>query len=215
MDQHDPPPHNPYQPPQLPPRSGLHLGDEPLVFAQTPQQRNDGPRGLGGWLILVGIGLVLTPVKNAMVLFTLHLPLFFGDAWEQLTMPGNEHYHPMYAPLIAFETIGNGAFVLFGLTALVLFFRKSRRFPRWMIALQVANVLFAVGDMVLGMQIPEVAQSPDEGVKYIVRASVGALIWIPYMLTSKRVRNTFVGPVRPTPRIEPRWDETERSAGTA
>ena len=31
---------------------------------------------------LVGIGLVLTPIKNGMVLLSLHMPIFTGDAWE-------------------------------------------------------------------------------------------------------------------------------------
>lgn len=200
---------NPYQAPQSA-RSGLQLGDEPLVFAQTPQQRNAGPEGIGGWLILMTIGLVVTVLSNLLIVATTTRMLGNGN-WAEFTTPGAAYYHPLMGPLLMFELIGNSAFALSALVMLVLLFTKSRWFPRGMIAMYVASVLFLGADLFIGMQVPAVAQEIGASVTALVRAIFAAAIWIPYLLVSKRVRNTFVDrrdSGRRTLRREPRWDVT-------
>lgn len=151
------------------------------------------PRGLGGWLILPAIGLCITPVRMLMVLAADFLPIFREGYWEILTTPGSAAYHYLYAPLIIYEIAANLAFALFAVVLLFLFFRKSHRFPPLCIAYYAANVLFVVSDWVLGGCIPDLAAQPDPGaMQELVRSVVGAGIWIPYMLRSQRVKNTFV-----------------------
>lgn len=199
---------NPYQAPQSA-RGGLQLGDEPLVFAQTPQQRNGGPEGIGGWLILLIVGLVSTVLSNLMA--TVAALRLIGDgSWAAVTTPGNALYHPLFGTLLTFELIGNAAFALYAIVMLVLMFTKSPWFPRGMIAMYVASVLYLVGDLVIGMQVPSVAAEPSGSIAALARSAAVALIWIPYLLTSKRVRNTFVHKpgITPHARREPRWDAT-------
>lgn len=195
---------NPYQAPRSS-RGGLQLGDQPLEFALTPEQRNAGPSGLGGWLILVGLKLVVSIFVNSGALLTQFLPLFRNGVWAALTTPGSDGYHPLWGPLVLLETVGNGAFLVASLVLLAMFFMKSPSFPRWMIALLIANVLFQCLDVLLGSRIPGVVDASQAGTT-IGRATVGALIWVPYLLSSTRVRNTFRAPWKPAPRREPRWD---------
>jgi len=57
----------------------------------------DGPRGIGGWLILPILGLVFTSVYGLLGLATIHLPLFTRGYWSAVTTLGAAAYHPLWA----------------------------------------------------------------------------------------------------------------------
>lgn len=158
-------------------------------------QTVDGPRGIGGWLILPAIGLFVFPVRVAISLITDYWPLFQGGVWRNLTAPGSEVYHPLWAPVIAVEIAFKAGFVLLDLALLYLLFARSHRFPKAFIAFALLYLAFVVGDAAVAWQIPAVAARGLEGVGAEVAPSlVVAAIWVPYMLVSKRVRNTFKAP---------------------
>ena len=193
---------DPYRAPQSR-RGSLTLGDQPLQFAQTPQERNAGPEGLGGWLIVIGIKLVITMLVGCRML-TLIVPIFSGDAWALITTPGNDAYHPLFGPLIIFEIVMNIVLVGSSLTLLVMFFRKSPSFPRWMIALMVFGPILTIVDLYWANQIPSAQLAADEGdITDLARTIASACIWVPYLLVSKRVRNTFKARRTSRRRIEP------------
>jgi hypothetical protein len=82
----------------------------------------------------------------------------------------------------------------FTLWLLVLFFKKSKKFPKlaiiWLLAIGVVQII----DFLLIQQIPSVASQPAgmDAIKYMGRSIVGIIIWVPYFLRSQRVKNTFV-----------------------
>ena len=88
------------------------------------------------------------------------------------------------------------------MAAAVLFFRQSPLFPRFYIGILVVSLVFFASDLWLASRVrPEdpfflLARLPG-----LVATTVSFLVWVPYMLLSKRVKNTFVDPtrlVRPT-----------------
>lgn len=169
---------NPYAAPQAP------VGD--------PPPKADGPRGIGGWLILPVIGLLVFPVRVLISLATDYWPIFQGGIWGNLTTPGTEVYHPLWAPVIVGEIFFNVAFFAFDLVLLYLLFTKSHRFPKAFVAFALSNLLFIVCDAALAWQIPAVAARGVAGLAgEIARSLAVVAIWVPYMLVSKRVRNTF------------------------
>ncbi|WP_315833033.1 DUF2569 family protein [Bradyrhizobium prioriisuperbiae] len=81
-----------------------------------------------------------------------------------------------------------------------LFFRKSRKFPlyfiyQWLAAIFVplAAALWVVVTLsaATGQSMSEVAKFDSKEVGRLVATAVAALIWIPYILKSRRVANTF------------------------
>jgi hypothetical protein len=151
------------------------------------------PKGIGGWLILVVIGLLISPIRICYHLVTVHWPIFRDGAWPILTTPGTEVYHALWAPLIAFEIAGNLLTLALGLVTLWFLVRKSRLTPILAITWLMVNTAFVVADYFAANLIPAIAaQSDPDSTKELLRSIVAASIWIPYFLLSKRVKATFV-----------------------
>ncbi len=120
-------------------------------------------------------------------------PIFRDGAWDQLTTPGTPSYHAFWAPFLAFEIVGNIVSMALGLTTLFYLLRKSHNTPKVAILWYTWGAALVVIDSFAGNLIPAVAAQPDPAsTKELIRALIGAAIWIPYFLVSKRVKATFV-----------------------
>ncbi|MGO4778753.1 DUF2569 family protein [Lysobacter sp. 2RAB21] len=109
---------------------------------------------------------------------------------------------PMRASL-TFVFSSKGVLLLLNLIALVLFFAKSRWFPRVFIAWWVGNAVAATIAVLLVRHMVATRLLETEG--YLLRSTlidmVCALLfgafWISYTLMSKRMKNTFGGGPKP------------------
>jgi multisubunit Na+/H+ antiporter MnhC subunit len=148
--------------------------------------------GIGGWLILVAFILLRAPIAVLVTLFRAVFPLLQHDTWAALTTKGTESYHPLWAPLVISELIVNLAFLALALVVLVLFFRRKRSFPRFVIILYLAHFIWEVCLALVLRQIPAMAGEPaTSSLVGAIGLALGCAIWIPYFLISKRVRATF------------------------
>lgn len=80
-------------------------------------------KGLGGWLILVGAGIVINPIR-LLVILALYLPIFSDGTWEALTTVGSKSYHPLLGPELIGEIICNMVLVAVSIYFIYLFFSK-------------------------------------------------------------------------------------------
>lgn len=171
--------HNPYEPP----KSQL----------ETPGSRPDGPEGLGGWLLLPMLGLILTPLACLAAMVQL-VTLFEPDTWQSLTASSGDTHHPLWMPLILFEAIYNIGFFVFAIYLLIKTFKKSAKAPQLFILFYAINLLMQFVDTglfaIIGQTYPDLMDGNTY--KDLGRAVVGSLIWIPYFKRSVRVKNTFV-----------------------
>ena len=173
-----------------------NLYDSPDSPYKAPESlgtegKQQHPAGLGGWLILVGIGLVISPFRLGAFILQF-VPVFTDGTWEILTTPGSEQYHALWAPVLIFELLGTLGFIVAYVVLGILFFRKSRLFPKTYIAIALINLCFIILDAGLGFALPGGTMLAPEAAKEMARALVSVAIWVPYMMVSKRVRNTFV-----------------------
>lgn len=170
---------------------------------QEPQQelfqesmREDRPlgmSGLGGWLILIQIGLWFTLVMLFAQISQSVLPILNTETWEILTSKDSGYYHPLWGPMIIFEAIYNILFLLFTVYVIVAFYRKKAMLPRLMIIFYSLSLVVGMVDYLLLYQIPMARELEDgSSVRDIARSAIACAIWIPYFIKSERVQNTFV-----------------------
>ena len=160
-----------------------------------PDEGQEKPRlcGLRGWLILVGIGVVISPLIQ-IVLFARNIEVYFSlDAWHNVADPSGAEYHPLFGPLLMFELLGNQTLIAMSFLILYLYFAKRSLFPIVFIIGSILTFFFLLTDSIISEQIPMIAEGPDsEQGREIARAFLRGVIWCPYMLKSKRVKATFV-----------------------
>lgn len=148
--------------------------------------------GIGGWLILVAMGLMVSPLIHAKNLLIDLLPVFTGGAWSVLTTPGTAPYHPLWGPVILFEVVMNVVFIVAEIILLILMFRKHPVFPTVVSIWLIGTFLFTVADHFLAHQIPAVvAQKDFSSRSAMIRTAIHCLIWINYFRVSSRVKATF------------------------
>lgn len=153
----------------------------PPLTAEPSSTAQKDLRGIGGWLIVVAVGLGLGPFA---------LLLAAGGALLLLMSPMSQELlaaHPSVARLL----ILNAAIYCLLIVALIvlnlLFYGRKKIFPRAAIGFLVANfVLDLTSQQMLRQYIPTL---PSTGAFMNL---VSAAIWIPYFLLSQRVKQTFV-----------------------
>lgn len=152
-------------------------------------------QGISGWLILVALGLIITPIRIIFLIITTYSEIFSNDAWSVLTTPGSDVYHPLWGGFIITELVFNIGLLLASFYLLYLFFTKKSLFPKWYIGILIFNILFVVVDILaFKIIVPHEPAFDSDAVRDFIRAIVAAFIWIPYMLMSQRVKNTFINP---------------------
>lgn len=156
-------------------------------------QENRGPEGLGGWLILVGIGIVVGPFRMAYIMLETYRELFVNGTWGILTTQGSGFYYPELAALIVVELVVNLAILAASLYVAYLFFTKRRTLPGWYIGVAVFSLVFVLVDAIaVSLMLPDMPLMDAETTREMGRSLIQVCVWVPYMLVSKRVRNTFV-----------------------
>jgi len=146
-----------------------------------------------GFLIFVAIGLILSLIKNLENLGWSILP-FRGEVWERLTTPGFDSYHPNWKPALLFGVTSASVILALNVIVLVLFFRKHRFFPTFIVVgIPVIFVLNLVGYYLEGL-VPAIAASQEhsKGPLHLIVRFIALLVWIPYFVVSERVKRTFV-----------------------
>lgn len=138
---------------------------------------------IGGWLCLPAIGLVLS-VLFMFITLGIHVTQFF--------LHGDIH-------LLLFFFLFDFGMLSLTLYASYLFFRKRRNAPGVMI------VLYALAPIV-AVFLFLVSQNPQLLLNGLC-SLVGAAIWIPYFLVSKRVKRTFIFPLTSSLDQKERQDE--------
>ena len=149
--------------------------------------------GIKGWLILVGFGVLLSPVRLFFELSQVYLPLFQDGTFQQMILPSSEAYNFPFSMVLLGETIFNLFMIGASLYLIYLFFTKKASFPKLYILILAMTIIFIPLDALLVSWIfPEIEAFDSDTVREITRAVIGGAIWIPYMLVSERVKATFV-----------------------
>ena len=147
-------------------------------------------KGLGGWLILVMIQVVIGPLGTLLKTCSYYSKTNH-ESWELLTTVGSAVYNPYWKPYIMMYMFYY--FFLFVICSLqlYLFFKKHYWFPNLYIIISAVSILFNPFCIWLRAQA-----EPDKVSSYVIYVIIFQTfmyaVWILYMLKSQRVKNTFV-----------------------
>jgi hypothetical protein len=167
------------------------MSEEKVAVANIAEEKNLA--GLGGWLILVGLGIFASPIRIVMQLGPQYMGIFSDGSWSVLTTPGSEAYNPLWAPILIAELGINAALILVWGYIGYLFFTKKSVFPKWYIGILIFTLIFILVDtLAIKAVLPDEPLFDPDTLKELGRTLVAVLIWVPYMLVSKRVKATFV-----------------------
>jgi hypothetical protein len=143
--------------------------------------------GIGGWLGLLAFGQVLG-ILRSLVLLGQYYTTLDGEFWKRFPVA------------LWGEAALNAAIVCLVVYTTVLLIRHSRHFPRFFIWQTIFVIMMPLVDRVwIALIFAPATNKPisefltfeaKEGAQMFV-AVIGAAIWIPYILRSRRVANTF------------------------
>jgi hypothetical protein len=154
---------------------------------------NPALTGLGGWLILVAIGVTLRPITLLVSIARSLVHAFDQAGWDAITEQGSAGYQPFFGPLLVAEVIGNSLLIAGSIVMLVLFYQRRRAFPLVFIVNVAFSLVFLSLDTWAGEHLVNLDTAGSaESYGGIIGAAMQAFIWIPYMLISERVKSTFV-----------------------
>ena len=142
---------------------------------------------IGGWLIIIAIGLALTPF---MVGFTLISGNYFDvRTWNTHTAGIND---AAFKALFAFETAGNVFSICYAVFCLVLLINKRDILPKYITGFYAYIAVFAVADCIFATALN--GDVSDDTASSMVRKIIYAAVWISYFKRSERVEQTFIVP---------------------
>jgi hypothetical protein len=147
-----------------------HIIYEIIGFWKRRRASLGGPKGIGGWLIVPAVGLVLLPIVKLIA---------WIEAWPDFINAARDDPGWWLLAILDFSLI------LAVILVAVLFFQKRP-------VAVAAVVAFLLANIVINFLEAMFTQVTAETIWPAFCASIYAIILIPYFLRSKRVKNTFI-----------------------
>jgi len=131
------------------------------------------PVGIRGWLLLPVLWLVFSTGFTVIMFLALVGRLFVKSPTQEAAS----------LPILVTLAVVVGAFATFGVVICACMSKRRKEFPTLMI-------VYYCADVVIG--IAQAAFDPEANLlREVGMAIIGAAVWIPYFLVSKRVKATF------------------------
>lgn len=149
--------------------------------------------GIGGWLLLLGLGLVGSVVKNVYELYSVYYPLIISEKWGQITDPESKYYNPLLSKFIYIEMFSISLLLVVGIYVTYLFFMRKKYFPRMFVVLILLSFAMTVVSVIsFSVIVPTGKVFDQQTLASVVGSVFNFIVWVPYLRWSRRVRLTFV-----------------------
>lgn len=159
------------------------------IIDTLPDEKKNEPWRFEGWLLLLGFGVVISPFRTIINLWTAYSPMFSDGTMEDIMVNGSLGF----TAIIIIEIITNIGFLLLSVYLIKLLFQKKAIFPKWyLIAASCSLGFLLVDTLVHSLMFPNIEIITTDIIKAIASGAVGLLIWSPYLYKSERSKNTFI-----------------------
>jgi len=132
---------------------------------------------IGGWLLLPALGLILAPF------------IFMSEAYKEFSeIFGSDATHGMDSiEITIYSVVLLGmlfSFLMYILFTIYSFFKRKKITPKLMVGFYSLGCMAAI--------LYYLSEPNAVGLKGLIPNFATLIIWVPYFLFSKRVKNTFV-----------------------
>ncbi|KAB1160311.1 DUF2569 family protein [Tenacibaculum aiptasiae] len=149
----------------------------------------ESEKQIGGWLVLIGLGLCLSPFRVLFDLFT--NTIYINGDWLTYISSNNLGFNPAIGFLLFLETIINAFLIIYYPLAIILFFKKRSSFPKVHALFLIGFFLFNLIDQLIASYYlnDDVSNSISND---LLRMFISCSLIVPYLLFSDRAKETFV-----------------------
>lgn len=144
---------------------------------------------IGGWLVLIAINLIISPIYIIYGLFVTNT--FFDTKTIEIIFNQSTSDSHLWSMLLILELVYNVFIVVFLVLLLVLFFKRRTILPRMIMAYYALSFIVNTIDYILARQILNTGFENTDSGKSMGQSFIIAAIWIPYFIYSNRVKRTF------------------------
>ena len=165
----------------------------PASLARPPPLDRPDLCGIGGWLGLVALGVILRPVLLLYSAWGGLRLIGHQSVWSAMTDPESGSRIPGIAALAFGENFFALLFLAWAVVLVPQFFRRKASLPVALTALLLAETVWAIAHACWVEQIPLPSASAgmNDEVRGVMRMLVASFVWVPYLFLSRRVRRTF------------------------
>lgn len=176
---------------------------------QTSYGFNFNPNysSIGGWLVLLGIGITLNPLLLLYAIYSeystemnVNYLIYFFD-------PESSYFNPIKGYYAYFIAAANTCLFVFSILVVIVFYQKKTQFRLYFVIFRTFNAVFLIVNLIILYHFYGDSSDISERVLLTkettstIKVIVQACIWVPYVWFSERSRYTFtVG--NPLPEIE-------------
>lgn len=150
--------------------------------------------GFGGWLYSFSV-LLLYLLYFASTAIYENYQLIKSPEYKQITTFGFEYYNALLHPAIIMEIIVQSVVVIMILFIAYCFYKQKKIVKKIVISLFLILLLFNIVDLFLLLSIQNTYPEKlidDTLYDGVFLSFAYSIVWIPYFLISKRVKNTFI-----------------------
>ena len=149
--------------------------------------------GFEGLLVLLGIGIVLSPIRLVTELYSTYLPIFTDGTWDKITSMNSLSYDPYWGTLVIIELIANVVFLFLAIHLLQLYFKKKAIFVKWYLIVATLSTTFILADAyIVAFVYPTIDFASTDNMTNFASSLIALLLWAPYLYRSQSAKNTFV-----------------------
>ncbi|WP_254560346.1 DUF3857 domain-containing protein [Dyadobacter diqingensis] len=164
------------------------------IYKYSPISEYKGFPGIdiGGWLILLAIGLVSRPVLIVFYLMAGTADVYFTNSgWNALQGQSASKIFAFHT-IFTFELAAIIFGACFSILLIALFFKKRDSFPLLYSIFMGATLAYHIADATISNLFFQLSVS-EATLSEITRQIIAVAIWVPYLNKSARVQKTFVG----------------------
>jgi hypothetical protein len=157
----------------------LVIGGYLMNELKMNRERNMEIEGIGGWLSLLAVVIVLSPIMFFFTLTNATRPFLY------LISTTNYVVNKTLVITAIIIMLGNFFLFIFSSYILYLFFRRKKKFPRYMI------IFFMINLCIQGITLFYYSLLNAKTNNSIITPFMYAIVWSLYLTKSCRVKNTF------------------------